>query len=258
MGLQRPSNFLCLLQKLLQIQPEKEVIQEYLEAREFKYLQALTAFYIRLTYPAIEVYTLLEPLLEDYRKLRWRREDGGYEIVHVDEWVDMLLREERVCDIILPRLTKREVCEGRDGLLPRISKLETSLIKAVEGGEESDASDDSMSDVKRWKLERLKQASRLSALRQKERASQPKEVEEAEYTSQEEEEEEGGGGKRRFVSPTPSVSPDRQFPPPPLEEGEEEEEGGYVSRSPSRSPDRDVGGWVSRSPSRSPDRDAEV
>jgi pre-mRNA-splicing factor 38A len=35
-GNQRPTEFLCLLLKLLQIQPEKEIIIEYLRADEFK------------------------------------------------------------------------------------------------------------------------------------------------------------------------------------------------------------------------------
>ncbi|SPO31085.1 uncharacterized protein UTRI_05273_B [Ustilago trichophora] len=261
-GLQRPSHFLCLLQKLLQIQPEPSIIAAYLDAKEFKYLRALTAFYIRLTYKSTDIYKLLEPLLEDGRKLRWRGSAGEYEILHLDEWVDMLLREERVCDIILPRLTKREVCENRDGLPPRISKLETSLLKAVEGGEgeeaqESDASDDSLSDVKRWKLDRLKSAARLSELRASETAAQADYVEEEiVYTSQEESDEEGeeraARKRRRFISPSPSVSPDRQLPSATAE-GEDEQEK-YVSRSPSRSPDRDAGGYISRSPSRSPDR----
>jgi pre-mRNA-splicing factor 38A len=37
-----------------------------------RYLRALTAFYIRLTWKAIDVYETLEPLLQDYRKLRVR------------------------------------------------------------------------------------------------------------------------------------------------------------------------------------------
>lgn len=37
-----------------------------------RYLRALTIFYIRLTFNAIDVYETLEPLLEDYRKLRYR------------------------------------------------------------------------------------------------------------------------------------------------------------------------------------------
>jgi hypothetical protein len=36
-GNQRPTEFLCLLLKLLQIQPEKEILIEYLQAEEFKY-----------------------------------------------------------------------------------------------------------------------------------------------------------------------------------------------------------------------------
>lgn len=35
-GNQRPTHFLCLLLKLLQIQPEKEILIEYLMADEFK------------------------------------------------------------------------------------------------------------------------------------------------------------------------------------------------------------------------------
>ena len=86
---QRPTEFLCLLLKLLQIQPEKEILVEYLRAEEFKYpfssfimdyidsffyryLRALAALYIRMTFRAVDVYELLEPLLKDYRKLRSR------------------------------------------------------------------------------------------------------------------------------------------------------------------------------------------
>ena len=35
-GNQRPTEFMCLLLKLLQIQPEKEILIEYLRAEEFK------------------------------------------------------------------------------------------------------------------------------------------------------------------------------------------------------------------------------
>ena len=37
-GNQRPTHFICLLLKLLQIQPEKEILVEYLLADEFKYV----------------------------------------------------------------------------------------------------------------------------------------------------------------------------------------------------------------------------
>ncbi|TKY88927.1 hypothetical protein EX895_002168 [Sporisorium graminicola] len=260
-GLQRPSHFLCLLQKLLQIQPEPAIVNAYLNARQFKYLRALAAFYIRLTYKSTDIYTLLEPLLEDGRKLRWRGSGGEFSIVHMDEWIDMLLTEERVCDIILPRLTKRDVCETRDGLPPRISKLEISLLKAVQSGGEaaqdgevssgSDDSDDSLADVKRWKLQRLKQSVHVSRSKEELGTEGAYDGAQEAYTSQEESDDEDGAAtkRRRFISPSPSVSPDRQLP---TSVGQTVEEEGYVSRSPSRSPDRD--GYVSRSPSLSPDR----
>jgi hypothetical protein len=37
-----------------------------------RYLRALAAMYIRMTFRAVEVYDLLEPLLKDFRKLRMR------------------------------------------------------------------------------------------------------------------------------------------------------------------------------------------
>ncbi|PWY98077.1 PRP38-domain-containing protein [Testicularia cyperi] len=287
-GLQRPSPFLCLLQKLLQIQPEREIIDEYLGAKEFKYLRALVAFYIRLTASSTDVYELLEPMLQDYRKLRWRGPGGDYYISHMDEFIDELLREERVCDIILPRLTKRDICEARDGLLPRISKLEDALFSSSlssskmherkrdgdnndsEDGDDAD-SDDSQSDARRWKLRRLKQAAARRQARLAQEQAQPSHsIPDEEYTSQEEEEESNEedaeaarSKRRRFISPTPSVSPDRLRQQGPR----------YMSRSPSRSPDRDPDasvshhqqpqsqpqhqqiGYTSRSPSRSPDRD---
>jgi len=43
-GNQRPTEFLCLLLKLLQIQPEKEILVEYLRAEEFKCVLFLLQF----------------------------------------------------------------------------------------------------------------------------------------------------------------------------------------------------------------------
>ena len=89
---QKPTQFLCLALKLLQLQPEREIILEYLRADEFKsvllsaflslavltvstlfrYLRALAAFYVRLTFDPLNAFQVLEPLLDDYRKLRTR------------------------------------------------------------------------------------------------------------------------------------------------------------------------------------------
>ena len=37
-----------------------------------RYLRALAAFYVRLTFDAIDVFETLEPMLDDFRKLRFR------------------------------------------------------------------------------------------------------------------------------------------------------------------------------------------
>nr|GAT57575.1 predicted protein [Mycena chlorophos] len=142
-GNQRPTEFLCLLLKLLQIQPEKEILVEYLRADEFKYLRALAAFYIRMTFRAVDVYELLEPLLKDYRKLRYRNM-MGYTLTYIDEFVDQLLTEERVCDIILPRITKRSTLEENGEIGPRKSRL----LDALEGKSDHEGSNRSRSRSK--------------------------------------------------------------------------------------------------------------
>lgn len=50
-----PSQFLCLVLKLLQIQPDAEVIREYILQDQSKYLRLLGAFYLRLTAKADQV-----------------------------------------------------------------------------------------------------------------------------------------------------------------------------------------------------------
>ncbi|KAK0228238.1 PRP38 family-domain-containing protein [Armillaria fumosa] len=133
-GNQRPTDFMCLLLKLLQIQPEKEILIEYLQAENFKYLRALAAMYIRMTFRAVEVYDLLEPLLKDFRKLRLRNM-AGYSLTFIDEFADALLTEERVCDIILPRLAKRQILEENGDIGPRKSRL----LDAMEGKSDHDS-----------------------------------------------------------------------------------------------------------------------
>jgi len=80
-GNKTPTDFMCLILKLLQIQPEKEIILEYLNNRDYKYLTALAAFYIRMTSKAKDVYQNLEQLYVDYRKLRVRNPDGSFKVI---------------------------------------------------------------------------------------------------------------------------------------------------------------------------------
>ena len=93
-GNNRATEFLCLTLKLLQIQPEKEIILEFIKNEDHKYVRLLGAFYMRLVGKPTDVYQYLEPLLNDYRKVRYRSKDGKYALTHVDEFVHNLLTKD--------------------------------------------------------------------------------------------------------------------------------------------------------------------
>ncbi|KAA0196279.1 hypothetical protein HAZT_HAZT010889 [Hyalella azteca] len=123
----KPSPFLCLTLKMLQIQPEKDIIIEFIKQDEFKYVRALGCFYMRLVHSSLDCYKYLSPLLNDYRKLRLMDRAGVFHLSHMDSFVDILLREDRFCDIIMPRIQKRWVHEANNELEPRVSLLEDDL-----------------------------------------------------------------------------------------------------------------------------------
>ena len=94
-GNQQPTQFLCLLLKMLQIQPEKEIVVEYIKNEDYKccvntkdeinlqfiflfcrYVRLLGAFYLRLVGKPFDIYQYLEPLYHDYRKCRKRALEG--------------------------------------------------------------------------------------------------------------------------------------------------------------------------------------
>jgi pre-mRNA-splicing factor 38A len=112
----KPTPFLCLILKMLQIQPEKDIIVEFIKNEEFKYVRALGALYMRLTGSSLDCYKYLEPLFNDNRKLRSQNKQGAFELIHMDEFIDNLLRDERSCDVILPRIQKRHVLEENNEL----------------------------------------------------------------------------------------------------------------------------------------------
>ncbi|PGH16198.1 hypothetical protein AJ79_01965 [Helicocarpus griseus UAMH5409] len=163
---QKPTPFLCLAFKMLQLAPEKDIVLEYLNFHapeeedhdrdpededrdgdsgvvkavgDFKYLRALAAFYIRLTFNAAEVYTTLEPLLSDYRKLKRRTKDG-FVLTYIDQFVDDLLTKDRVCGTSLWKLPSRTQLEDLDLLEERISPLAAEIDEI---DNESDGSRDS-------------------------------------------------------------------------------------------------------------------
>jgi pre-mRNA-splicing factor 38A len=254
-GLQKPTAFICLICKLLQIQPDRKIILEYLKYKQFKYLRAVAAMYVRLTFNALDVFETLEPLLNDYSKLRFRQMNGQFTLTYMDEFIDQLLTEERVCELILPRLTRRDVLEEVEGLVPRISKLEDAMLTSSlnENGMDQDSdsnSDDSTKAEREEKQKRVQRALKVRQTRIEEEERRARILESAKSTTRVKEEsisqdefgsqEEDNSDQERYVSRSPSRSGS--------------EKNGYQSRSPSRSPDRQSNGYISRSVSRSPDR----
>jgi len=140
-GRRRPAKFLCLFLKMLQIQPDEDVVMEYIKQVEWKYLRALGVMYLRISGRPVQVYQTLEPFLADYRKLRYRDLTGKMSLIHMDELVDWLIREETVCDVTMPQLPKREILEQGLQLAPRTSILEDDLAD-LEDLEEPKAGDD--------------------------------------------------------------------------------------------------------------------
>ncbi|KAI9682657.1 MAG: hypothetical protein M1829_006644 [Trizodia sp. TS-e1964] len=135
-GQQRPTPFLCLAFKLLQLNPSREIILAYLQqgGETFKYLRVLAAFYVRLTFEPAEIYRALEPLLTDYRKIK-RRTRSGFTLTYVDQFVDELLTRDRVCATSLWKLPTRAQLEDLELLEERVSPLAGELEEEEEGGE---------------------------------------------------------------------------------------------------------------------------
>lgn len=72
----KPTKFICLVLKMLQLSPEKEIVLEFVKNEDYKYVRALGAFYLRLAGRPVDIHRYLEPLYNDYRKLRVRTPQG--------------------------------------------------------------------------------------------------------------------------------------------------------------------------------------
>ncbi|KAK8214680.1 PRP38 family-domain-containing protein [Phyllosticta capitalensis] len=164
-GMGKPTPFLCLAFKMLQLVPERGVVLAYLNwpggegeeeegeqddtdaktatpdgthnttsTNEFKYLRALAAFYIRLAWEPVDIYKTLEPLLADGRKLKRRTKDG-FRLTYVDDFVDDLLTKDRVCATSLWKLPPRTLLEDLELLDPRVSPLGDEVDELDEEGD---------------------------------------------------------------------------------------------------------------------------
>lgn len=169
----RPTPFLCLTLKMLQIQPEKDIVIEFIKNEEFKYVRALGAFYLRLTGTSMDCYKYLEPLYNDNRKLRNQNRSGQFEIMHMDEYIDELLRNDRVCDIILPRIQKRLILEENNELEPKVSALDDDLDEDMPSDEEVV---DKLSESPKKKPKKERERSRSNE-RERDRRHEQKKVE---------------------------------------------------------------------------------
>lgn len=130
-GMGKPSKFLSLTLKLLQLQPDLSVVQTFLEQDHFKYLKCLGAFYLRLTGRPQDIYELLDPLYKDFSKLKYR-DVNEWRLMHVDEFVDELLTQPICCGIAMPRLPRRETLQEAGYLEegPRETGLHEKFLQA--------------------------------------------------------------------------------------------------------------------------------
>ncbi|EGR33101.1 pre-mRNA splicing factor, putative [Ichthyophthirius multifiliis] len=154
-GSRKPSKFLMLSLKLLQISPSKEIVIEYIRQEEYKYLTALGCFHLRLVGQPEHVYNYLEPLYQDYRKLRFRNLNGSFCIFYMDEFVESLINQEVYIDTLLPHIIKRHILEETGKIQPRVSPLEELLEKEV-GEEQENMNIQEDQDVKKEKKEKKK------------------------------------------------------------------------------------------------------
>ncbi|KAL9356021.1 hypothetical protein Peur_049274 [Populus x canadensis] len=110
-GNRKPTPFMCLVTKVLQIQPEKDIVVEFI-----KYVRVLVAFYLRLTGTDIDVYRYLEPLYNDYRNLRQKLTDGTVIVRWTLEALGALETTKCVLEDDFEKEEEREVNEQLDGL----------------------------------------------------------------------------------------------------------------------------------------------
>ncbi|KAK7877183.1 hypothetical protein WMY93_032106 [Mugilogobius chulae] len=145
----KPTPFLCLTLKMLQIQPEKDIIVEFIKNEDFKYVRLLGAMYMRLTGTAVDCYKYLEPLYNDYRKIKTQNRNGGQCTCTINRTrcsvsgVQYHQQNQQSVRVIGPserqvyheQGQKRQVLEEAEMLEPRVSALEEDLDE-VESSEE--------------------------------------------------------------------------------------------------------------------------
>ena len=130
-GAKKSTSFLCLTLKMLQIQPEHEIVLEFIKNEDQKYTRLLGALYLRLVGRPVEIFQYLEPLLSDFRRVRHQTREGRIGLDYIDVLVDELLHKDSFCGIVLPRIPRRHVLEGTGQLDSRTSGLAYNKERAL-------------------------------------------------------------------------------------------------------------------------------
>lgn len=89
---QKPTKFLCLLAKTLQIKLDEEILIALITNEDHKYISLLGLFYLRLTGIPVKIYQLTEEFYSDYRKIVWINKNGQIEKNYFDEIAEKLLK----------------------------------------------------------------------------------------------------------------------------------------------------------------------
>lgn len=109
--------------------------------------------YLRLTGTPVEIYTNLEPLYSDFRKLR-QKTDTGYKMVYMDEFIDILLTEKYYLGISFPHLDSRALLESKGLMEPRVISED---VQAMLDEEEERQKQEEEEERKRQEEEKKKQ-----------------------------------------------------------------------------------------------------
>ena len=89
-----------------------------------KYLRALGLIYFRMTCPKHDqIFKILELKQTDFRRMV-EKVESEFKVLHMDEFIDRLLHDERVLGVQMPRISKRHVLVEDDDLEPYVFKVE--------------------------------------------------------------------------------------------------------------------------------------
>lgn len=122
----KPTKYICIILKLLHMKIDKNIIMLYL-TNDNIHLKAVAAFYIRLVSDSESIYKILEPLFNNYTNILYLDESDHKRDIGFDELIELLLFEEEIFAVKLPRLVERNILVKR-GILKKYSfKFEDEL-----------------------------------------------------------------------------------------------------------------------------------